>query len=72
MENLGETQQNTPDNTNTQYMCSANDANLIDTIDGEVKAVGDVKGLVDEVNNLTSVPAGSDQEGDYKTQIQNL
>jgi hypothetical protein len=64
--------QNTQDNTNTQYMCSTNDANLIDTIDNEVKTVGNVQGLVDEVTNLTSVPAGSDQEGDYKTQIQTL
>jgi hypothetical protein len=64
--------QNAPDNTNTQYMCSANDANLIDTIDSEVKNVDNVQGLVNEVTNLTNVPAGSDQDGDYKTQIQTL
>jgi len=64
--------QNTPDNTNTQYMCSANDEKLIDTIDNEVKNVDNVQGLVDEVTNLTNVPAGSDQDGDYKTQIQTL
>jgi hypothetical protein len=64
--------QNTPDNTDTQYMCSANDAQLIDTIDNEVKGVGDVQGLVDEVTNLTSIPSGSDQDGDYKTQTQTL
>jgi len=64
--------QNTPDNTNTQYMCSANDEKLIDTIDNEVKSVGNVQGLVDEVTNLVSVPNGSDQDGDYKTQTQTL
>lgn len=64
--------QNTPDNTDTQYMCSASEAQLIDTIDNEVRSVGDVKGLVDEVTNLTSIPNGSDQDGDYKTQIQTL
>lgn len=64
--------QNTPDNTNTQYMCSANDEKLIDTIDNEVRSVGDVKGLIDEVTNLSSIPIGSDQDGDYKTQTQTL
>ena len=64
--------QNTPDNTDTQYMCSANDEKLIDTIDNEVKSVGNVQGLVDEVTNLTSIPNGSDQDGDYKTQTQTL
>lgn len=64
--------QNTPDNTNPQNMCSASEAELIDTIDNEVRSVGNVQGLIDEVTNLTSIPNGSDQDGDYKTQTQTL
>jgi hypothetical protein len=64
--------QNTPDNANTQYMCSANDEKLIDTIDNEVKSAGDIQRLVNEASNLVSIPNGSDQDGDYKTQTKTL
>ena len=64
--------QNTPDNTDTQYMCSSNGEKLIDTIDNEVRGAGDIQRLVNEAFDLVSIPNGSDQDGDYTTQPQTL
>jgi hypothetical protein len=62
--------QGTVDNTNQEYMCPASGSTLIDKTDNEIKSIvgENVKSYYDEVSKLKSIPNGSDQDGDYKTQ----